>query len=138
METCHLPRGPGHERGHSPAGPQAPCLGHGAEPAGGFETHAAYDSVPDVLPMLGEKRGMAGPGQTHHLPTLWPHPVVLAFGEFSFSQGSSGYMTRIKAQGNIQQAQKVEGNGTLHGTATSQPQQHGKQGKVGTVLDKGD
>ena len=67
------------DRGHSPAGPQAPCLGHGAEPASGFEAHAAHDSVPDVLPML-EEGGMVGPGEGHHLPTLQPHPGAPAFG----------------------------------------------------------
>lgn len=93
------------DRGHSPAGPQAPCFGHGAEPASGFEAHAAHDSVPDVLPMLEDERGMVGPGQTYHLPTFWPHSVVPAFGGLLFSQGIRGYMTRIKAQENIQQAQ---------------------------------
>lgn len=85
----------GMDRGHSPAGPQAPCLGHGAEPASGFEAHAAHHSVPDILPTLEEERGMVGVGEAHHLPTLWPHPVVLHLGGLLFSQGSRGYVTRI-------------------------------------------
>lgn len=70
----------GMDRGHSPAGPQAPCLGNSAEPASGFEAHAAHNSVPDILPMLEEEGGKVGAGEGHHLPTSQPYPMAPAFG----------------------------------------------------------
>lgn len=42
-------------RGHLPAGPQPPGLGHGAEPARGFQAHAAHHGVPDILPVSRRK-----------------------------------------------------------------------------------
>lgn len=56
------PPGPG-LGAHSPAGPQPPRLGRGAEPTRGLETHAAHDSVPDVLPV-----GKGGSAHRRHSP----------------------------------------------------------------------
>lgn len=64
-------------RGHLPAGPQAPSLGHGAEPASGFEAHAAHHSVPDILPALEKETGRVGPGQAHHFPPYGPTQWVV-------------------------------------------------------------
>lgn len=93
-ETSPCAWSPGTAKGHSPAGPQPPGLGHSAEPARGLEAHTAHDDVPDILPVLREEEGPVGAGSAHRLlprrPFRGPTGTALALCGGVLSAGKRG------------------------------------------------